>query len=561
MAKMKTTDSAATSEVVDVKDVATTVMAKSKAKPKAKAKLSEVVVDESTNTASAVARKAKSKSSAASSRAKSKPLHVLAVASEMYPFIKTGGLADVVGALPFALGELSTAKAPIVLTTLVPGYPVLMNALRAEEAQSEKVLDLPDYFGGDAQIFRATIQGVALLVLDAAHLFNRVGNPYSDGSGIDWPDNPVRFAALSLAAAMIGWGEIEGYTPDVLHAHDWQAAMAPAYLHYLGQGKHRPKTVLTVHNLAFQGQFLANVFPKLGLPPEAFDINGVEYYGGVGYLKAGIQFSDAVTTVSPTYAREICTTQGGMGLDGLLRLRGRAVSGIVNGIDMAIWNPASDGQLASAFDEKSLDARQANKQAVEKHFNLPHSDAPLFCIVSRLTWQKGIDIVTDSIDALVATGARLVVLGTGDQALEAALYAAVAKHPNHVGVHIGYDEGVSHLMQGGSDAILVPSRFEPCGLTQLYGLRYGCVPVVSTVGGLADTVIDANDAAVTAGVATGVQFHQVTREGFQTAIERTVSLYAQTKVWQAIQRAGMRSDVAWRRSAKQYEALYRGLLA
>ncbi len=562
MVKTKTVDSAATSEVVDVVKVATKVAAKPKAKPKAKAKVSAAAVDVSTsapNASSTSVRKPKAKAATASTRTKSKPLHILAVASEMYPFIKTGGLADVVGALPFALGELSTSKSPITLTTLIPGYPVVMGALN-ETDESNMVLALPDYFGGDARIVRATVKGVALLVLDAPHLFNRVGNPYSDASGMDWPDNPVRFAALSLAAAMVGWGEVEGCTPDVLHAHDWQAAMAPAYLHFLGQGKHRPKTVLTVHNLAFQGQFLANVFPKLGLPPEAFDINGVEYYGGVGYLKAGIQFADAVTTVSPTYAREICTTQGGMGLDGLLRLRGHAVSGIVNGIDMAIWNPATDAQLASTFNEKTLGARQINKHAVEKHFNLPHSDAPLFCIVSRLTWQKGIDIVTDSIDALVAMGARLVVLGTGDQALEAALYAAVAKHPNHVGVHIGYDEGVSHLIQGGSDAILVPSRFEPCGLTQLYGLRYGCVPVVSTVGGLADTVIDANDAAVTAGVATGVQFHQVTSEGFQTAIARAVSLYAQTKVWQAIQHAGMRSDVAWRRSAKQYEALYRGLL-
>lgn len=493
--------------------------------------------------------------------AQNKHLHILAVASEMYPFIKTGGLADVVGALPFALGELSTAAAPITLTTLIPGYPAVMAALTKAAVTPTRALSLPKYFGGDAEIIHATVQGVALYILDAPHLFQRAGNPYSDASGTDWQDNPERYAALSLAAAMLAWGAVAGYAPDVLHVHDWQTAMAPAYLHYLGVGKHKPKTVLTIHNLAFQGQFPAKTFARLGLPAEAFGIDGVEYYGCVGYLKAGIQFADAITTVSPTYAHEICTPQGGMGLDGLLRARGNAVSGIVNGIDMDVWNPASDATLASEFSGETLDKRDANKRAVEDHFNIPHSDAPLFCIVSRLTWQKGIDIVIDAIDAIVAQNARLVILGTGDKALEAALYAAVAKHPTHVAVHIGYDESISHLMQGGCDAILMPSRFEPCGLTQLYGLRYGCVPIVASVGGLADTVIDANDAAVTAAVATGVQFHDLSREGLTTAVARTVRLYEQKKSWQNVQKAGMRADVAWRRSAMQYELLYRGLLS
>jgi starch synthase len=484
------------------------------------------------------------------------PLQILAVASEMYPFIKTGGLADVVGALPFALTDLSTPAMPITVTTLIPGYLVVLSALK----EFEVVLNLPKYFGGDAKILRGTAAGVDLLVLDAPHLFSRAGNPYSDASGTDWQDNPERFAALALAAAMIGWGAVKGYTPDILHAHDWQAALAPAYLHYLGQGQHQPKTVLTIHNLAFQGQFPARTFARLGMPEAAYSINGVEYYGSVGYLKAGIQFAHAITTVSPTYAAEICSPQGGMGLDGLLRVRGDSVSGVVNGIDMAIWDPASDTDLVRTFDAMHLDNRLANKRAVEKHFNLPESDAPLFCIVSRLTWQKGIDLVIDAIDEIVATNTRIVVLGNGDKALEAALYAAVGKHPTHVGVHIGYDETISHLMQGGCDAILVPSRFEPCGLTQLYGLRYGCVPVVAKVGGLADTVIDANDAALTAEVATGIQFHDVSKDGLKAAINRAVRLYHQPEVWRSIQQAGMRSDVAWRRSAIQYAKLYRSLL-
>ncbi|MGL4767420.1 MAG: glycogen synthase GlgA [Formosimonas sp.] len=484
------------------------------------------------------------------------PLHVLSVASEMYPFIKTGGLADVVGALPFALNELVDAPQKIHVTTLIPGYLVVLAAL----TESSVALELPHYFGGSARILRGTAAGVDLFVLDAPHLFSRAGNPYSDASGNDWQDNPERFAALSLAAAMLGWGAVKSYLPEVIHAHDWQTALTPAYVHYLGASKHQPKTVLTIHNLAFQGQFPAKLFARLGLPDAAYGIHGVEYYGGVGYLKAGIQFANAITTVSPTYATEICTPAGGMGLDGLLRARGESVSGVVNGIDMAIWNPANDAALSQTFDAQSIEQRSANKRAVEAHFNLPHSDAPLLCVVSRLTWQKGIDLIIEAIDEIVASNTRLVVLGNGDKALEAALYAAVAQHPTHVGVHIGYDEGISHLMQGGCDGILVPSRFEPCGLTQLYGLRYGCVPIVAKVGGLADTVIDANDAAVTAGVATGVQFHDVSKNGLLAAIARTTRLYHQPDIWRSIQSAGMRSDVAWRRSAAQYARLYRGLL-
>lgn len=478
-------------------------------------------------------------------------ISVLSVASEMYPFIKTGGLADVVGALPEALAEQNVA-----VTTLLPAYPAVKSAV----ANTTPVLDLPAFFGGNAKILSGQVNGLSLFILDAPHLFERAGNPYSDASGNDWQDNPERYAALSMAAAMIGWGAIEGFKPDIVHVHDWQAALTPAYLHYLGEGRHRPKTVLTIHNLAFQGQFPAHVFARLNLPNHAYSMEGVEYYNAVGYLKAGINFADAITTVSPTYAREICSAEGGMGLDGLLRKRGNAVSGIINGIDIDIWNPASDALLASSFDAKSIEKRLMNKRAIETQFGLPQADTPLFCLVSRLTWQKGIDLIIDSIDAMVGMGARLVVLGTGDRGLEAALYAAVSRHPTQVAVRIGYDEGVSHLLQGGSDAILVPSRFEPCGLTQLYGLRYGCVPVVSQVGGLADTVIDANDAAITARAATGVNFHQITPAGFQAAVDRTIKLYHQHDVWRGMQQAGMHSDVAWRRSAAKYVQLYTELL-
>ncbi|MFT3956441.1 MAG: glycogen synthase GlgA [Piscinibacter sp.] len=477
-------------------------------------------------------------------------MKVLGVASEMYPLLKTGGLADVVGALPAALKPLG-----VEMRTLLPGHPSVLGALQ----DTKELARWSGWFGGDAKLLAARHGDLDLIVLDAPQLFLRAGNPYLDATGRDWPDNPVRYAALAQAAARIGWGEVKAFVPDVLHAHDWQAALVPAYLHYLGAAKRRPSTVLTLHNLAFQGQFKAEVWHLLGLPAEAFAMQGLEYHGDVGYLKAGIHFADAITTVSPTYAREIRTLAGGMGLDGMLRWRENAVSGIVNGIDTEVWNPATDKQLARCYDADTLADRVHNKREIESRYGLPKDDAPLLCMVSRLTAQKGIDLVAATLDAIVASGARLVVLGNGDPSLEDALRKGAQRHPERVAVKIGYDEGLSHLLQGGSDAILVPSRFEPCGLTQLYGLRYGCVPVVARVGGLADTVIDANDAAVKAGVATGVQFADISAEGLLEAVRKTVALYRQPPVWQRVQRAGMHADVGWRASAAEYAALYKRL--
>lgn len=489
------------------------------------------------------------------SRKKTAPIQVLAAASEIYPLIKTGGLADVVGALPLAL-----ASQGVHVKTLVPGYPRVMQALHelTGDDAPKLWLETHGFFWGDARLWSATVHGMDLLVLDAPHLYARDGNPYLDHEGNDWWDNPTRFAALSLMAAQLAWGAYEhiDYRPDVLHIHDWQTALAPTYLHYLGAGKHRPKTVITIHNLAFQGQYSAHMFGFLGLPGHAFSTEGVEYYGGVGFLKAGILFSDQITTVSPSYAQEITTIGGGMGLDGLLRSRGSALSGIVNGIDTDIWNPATDPALTANYTASKLKQRKLNKEAVEKHFNIPHSDAPLLCIVSRLTWQKGMDLLLQSLDALVAMDVRVVVLGSGDPGIEAGLHAAHHKHPTHVAVHTGYDEQLSHLMQGGCDGILVPSRFEPCGLTQLYGLRYGCVPIVTRVGGLNDTIVDANHAAVSAGVATGIQCYEVSADGIISAVARFKNLYAQPKLWQGIQKAGMATDVGWTQSALAYKNLF-----
>ena len=480
------------------------------------------------------------------------PLKVLSVASEVFPLIKTGGLADVAGALPAAV-----ASSGIAMRTLLPGYPAVTTTLR----DARPLAEWPDWFGGPARLLAATHGGLELIVLDAPHLYDRSGNPYLDSGGRDWPDNAERFAALAFAAARIGWGEVPAFVPDAIHAHDWQAALVPAYLRYLGTGKPRPATILTLHNLAFQGQFPAEVADRIGLPAEAFASHGIEYFGDVGFLKSGILFADAITTVSPTYAREILTPAGGMGMDAMLRWRGGDVSGIVNGIDTAVWNPATDVALASTYDAGTLSPRAVNKRAVERRFGLQRDDGLLVCMISRMTTQKGMDLVIGVFDELVARGTRFVVLGAGDAGLEQGLRDASARHPGRIGVQIGYDEALSHLMQGGSDAILVPSLFEPCGLTQLYGLRYGCVPIVSRVGGLADTVIEANDAALRAGVATGLQFGDVTGDGIVAVLRRAESLFSDSRAWSVVQHNGMRSDVSWKASAAAYAALYRRVAA
>ncbi|RUM97184.1 glycogen synthase GlgA [Pseudaminobacter arsenicus] len=476
-------------------------------------------------------------------------MQVLSVTPEIFPLIKTGGLADVAGALPIALAHQGVAT-----RTLLPGYPVVMAAL----AKSKPLLTYQNLHGGKASLRPASVSDLDLLVLDAPHLFERSGGPYGDASGADWADNWRRFAALGQVGADIAAGALPGYVPDLVHAHDWQAAMTLAYMRY-GKAASMP-SVMTVHNLAFQGRFPATIFPELGLPDSAMTLDGVEYYGGVGFLKAGLQAASAITTVSPTYAQEIRTPAFGMGLDGLINLRAADLAGIVNGIDVDIWNPATDRHLAANFSAKTLKPRAINKRAVEERFQLDHDSGPVFCVVSRLTWQKGMDILNSILDEAVAAGARFAILGAGDAALEGALLAAAARHRGRVGTVIGYDEQLSHLMQGGCDAIVIPSRFEPCGLTQLYGLRYGCVPIVARTGGLADTIIDANEAALSAAVASGFQFAPENGDAFLHAIRRAIAAYAERPTWAALQRQGMKSDLSWERSAEKYVQLYRSLI-
>jgi starch synthase len=476
-------------------------------------------------------------------------LVALSIASEVYPLIKTGGLADVAGALPGAL-----AREHVAMRTLTPGYPAVLAKL--ESAQPAHAY--PNLFGGPARVLAAKAADLDLFVLDAPHLFDRPGNPYLGPDGLDWRDNAQRFAALARVGADLAKGAIAGFVPKIVHAHDWQSALAAAYLHY--DGGARPRTILTIHNLAFQGHFPAAQFDGLGLPAYALSIDGVEYFDGVGFLKAGLQFADRITTVSPTYAREIMTPEFGMALDGLLRARASVVEGIVNGIDDTVWNPATDPNLAQNYSALRIDMRPRNKTALQQRFGLTANfELPLFGVVSRLTSQKGLDLLLAELAALVAQCAQVAVLGSGEKRLEDGFAAAALAHPGAVACAFAYDEALAHLVQAGSDFILVPSRFEPCGLTQLYALRYGATPIVARVGGLADTVIDANDAAIGAGVATGIQFSPPDAPALSYALERALAFYRDVATMRRMRLNGMRADVSWRGPAKRYAAIYRAL--
>jgi starch synthase len=477
-------------------------------------------------------------------------IRVLAVASEIYPLIKTGGLADVVGALPLAL------KAEQVDTcTLVPGYPAILHALSG----AVPVFECPVFFGGKARLLRGAHGELKLFVLDAPHLFARSGNPYVSPEGIDWPDNGTRFAALSSMAANIGVGAVPAFVPDVVHAHDWQAGLAPAYLKYRHQ--RMPGTVMTVHNMGYQGKFPQAMLSQFDLPAEAFTIEGVEYYGGIGFLKAGLRFADRITTVSPTYATEIQTAAGGMGLGGLLRERAGDLRGILNGIDTSVWNPTTDLHIAERYDLDHLQNRMANKVALQSRLGLKVApDAFLLGVISRMSWQKGLDLLFDNVPTILREGIQLALLGTGEADLQDMYRAAGQAHSGQISALIGYDEGLAHLIQAGADALVVPSRFEPCGLTQLCALRYGAVPIVSRVGGLEDTVVDIDAIDIASEHKTGFKFAPVTTQNLADALRRAHAAFRDKAAWCRLQQNGMSTDVSWRDRAARYGDLYREIV-
>lgn len=469
-------------------------------------------------------------------------INTLSVTSECVPLIKTGGLADVAGALPKALN-----KNGIAVRTLLPGYPAVLKAVKSPSTL--KVID--DCFGSSAQLLASTHQELDLLILDAPHLYNRDYGIYLDNNGEDWPDNIERFAALSRVAADIANGLVDDWQPDIVHCHDWQAGLTP---YYMKVNNSKAKSIMTIHNIAFQGIAPARKRRALSILPKDFNPEGVEYFGNISTLKAGLMYADKLTTVSPTYAQELMTHEFGMGMEGVLRYRKNDFMGILNGIDESIWSPEVDTEI---INYKSPRGKNLNKIKLQKEFNLSKAKGPLCVVVSRLSEQKGLDILLEALPTLLSRDGQLILLGSGDSWLENEFRNI--PHPN-VSVFIGYDEKLSHRMIAGADAILVPSRFEPCGLTQLYGLRYGTLPVVSSTGGLADTVVSASPAAISSQVATGIQFNPITPLALSQALSKLCDLYEQPKLWSKLQRNAMKQSVGWEDSGHSYARLYKELL-
>jgi len=484
-------------------------------------------------------------------------MQVLQVSAEIYPLLKTGGLADVTGALPDALADAGAG-----VRVLLPGFRAIRDGIEG----LHRLAEWSTPWGLRAHVLRGSWRGHVAYVIDAPALYDRPGGPYVDERGVPHADNHRRFALLGqVAAALVGAGLDPRWRPQILHAHDWHAALAPAYLHH---GR-RPSahgapvgSVFTVHNLAFQGVFSATTFAELGLPKAAFHIDGVEFHGHVSFMKAGLQYADRITTVSPTYAREIQGHEQGCGLDGLLRKRRHVLSGILNGVDRAVWNPASDTAIDHRYDARRLAGKAANKAALQRQLGLAVRPDALSCgIVSRFTDQKGLEHVIAALPELLRRGGQLVALGSGDHELEAAFRAAAHAHPRSVAVHIGYDEALAHRVFAGTDVTLVPSRFEPCGLTQMYGLAYGALPLVHRVGGLADTVVDAALENLADDSATGFVFDRFDTDAYGAALRRAFALHARRLEWRRVQRRAMHQVFDWGSAAARYLALYRSLLA
>ncbi len=476
-----------------------------------------------------------------------KSLNVLFVTSEIAPWVKTGGLGDVAAALPPALRALGHD-----VRVLVPYYPALRAAFPPETAPILATFgDFSAGFPGSALREVSAPDGTPLLLLDCSHCFDRPGNPYLDANQADWPDNHIRFGLLSRLAAWFGSADNHlSWHPDVIHCNDWQSGLAPAYL----QQSPGPiaKSIITVHNLAFQGCFDPGVRTTLGLSDAVWHMAGVEYYGNLSFMKAGLAYADAITTVSPTYAREIQTEQHGMGFAGLLQHRSHSVHGILNGIDTRIWNPTSDALVPFHYSAKNLAGKAQNKAALQAQMGLEvTADIPLLGVISRLTYQKGLDLVPAIEEFLLSAPAQLAVLGSGEPALEAAFRAMAERHPHQCALKLGFDESLAHRIEAGADIFLMPSRFEPCGLNQMFSLHYGTPPVVRSTGGLADTVSD---------MQTGFSFGDADVASFLGALERALVVWRNPSEWRAMIKRGMALDFSWTQPAKQYSDVFASLL-
>ncbi len=481
-------------------------------------------------------------------------MKILFASSEAHPLIKTGGLADVSGALPKALHEL---KQDVRL--VLPAYTdLLQRAADFREVSRLTVTGSTD----PVRVLEGTLPGaqVPVYLIDAPRCFDRPGNPYTGPDGSDWPDNAQRFATFDRAIVELAQNRAGlNWQPDLVHCNDWQTGLVPALL---SLETPRPATVFTVHNLAYQGLFPWSSFQELGLPYAWWSMHQLEFHGQLSFIKGGLTFADQLTTVSPTYAEEIRTPAYGCGLEGLLQHRAGNLVGILNGADYALWDPSSDPLLEHHFSRRSIKGKAANKQALQQRFGLPIAPkTPLFAHVGRLVEQKGIDLVLDILPLLMQRPLQLVMLGSGQPMLEAALRTAQAEYPDKLGVEIGYDETLAHRIEAGADVFLMPSRFEPCGLNQIYSLRYGTLPVVRRTGGLADTVVDVTYATLDSGSATGFLFNSATPAALLATIDRVLSLYAQRMSWTRVVKTCMAQDFSWTRSAKIYMQLYRKTLA
>lgn len=482
-------------------------------------------------------------------------LRALHVAAEAYPLIKTGGLADVIGALPAAQRALG-----VDVRLLLPGYPAVLAGIRSAGALEPVGAEFGPAFGAARVVLlRGTLPGNHLptYVIDAPWLYARDGDPYVDAQGQGWADNHLRFGLLSWVGAQLAEGALDPHwRAELVHAHDWHAGLVPLYLSLRPQ--RTAGTVFTIHNLAFQGRFALDTAAALGLPSHLLSPAGVEFHGDLSFMKAALQSADAITTVSPSYAREILTPQFGHGLDGVLREQAARVSGVLNGADIRVWDPTSDALLAKPYSAEHIEAKALNKRALQDELGLePIGARPLFAVVSRLTEQKGLDLLLQIVPALLALPAQLVVLGNGEPALQRGFTDAAVRHRGALATVIGFDEALSHRIFGGADAVIVPSRFEPCGLTQLYGLRYGTVPIARRVGGLADTIADADEHTV----GTGFLFDSAEPAALLQALTRATLLFKQRVEWRRLVTRAMRADVSWAPSARRYLDLYAQLLS
>ncbi|MEO8037481.1 MAG: glycogen synthase GlgA [Betaproteobacteria bacterium] len=476
-------------------------------------------------------------------------MKVLFVTSEAVPLVKTGGLADVSGALPIALRQQG-----IDVRVMLPGYGAVLGWVDGS-ARMVAELALPAF--PPARLLEAELpSGVPLLVLDCPELYAREGGPYQQATGSDWPDNDIRFGLLSRAAALLAHESSPlTWRPDVLHCNDWQTALAPTYLAFMPGA--RARTLMTIHNLAYQGIFPTTAVPRVGLPWESFKVDGVEFYGNLSFLKGGLFYADRLNTVSPTYAREIQHEPLGFGLQGLLAWRTKDLSGILNGIDTDAWNPATDPLIPRRYRSATLGRKIDNKRALQERVRLePSASTPLVGVVSRFTYQKGLDLLLAAAERMLKLPVQLVVLGSGDAPLESSFLELAALHPGKIAVQVGFDEALSHLIEAGADAFLMPSRYEPSGLNQMYSQRYGTPVIARATGGLVDSVVDCTPETRADGTCTGFLFAEPTPDALYAAVERAVATYHDRRVWRQLQRHGMDRDYSWDASARGYAALY-----